>query len=89
MFFLLLLVTRYLLQTSAVRKQIQTIAQGISVLGRSKRNLAKIQIRLPCREEQMEIVTLLKNLDRKIEVTEVQLNQTQQFKKGLLQQMFV
>lgn len=79
----------YLLQTDFVRKQIQRIAQGISVLGISKKNLAKVEFLLPCKEEQMKIVSLLKNIDRKIDATDFQLTQTKTFKKGLLQQMFV
>lgn len=79
----------YLLQTSLVRKQIQKSAQGISVLGISKKNLAKVEFRLPCKKEQMKIIALLKSLDRKIETAQTQLTQTRTFKKGLLQQLFV
>jgi type I restriction enzyme S subunit len=79
----------YLLQTSLVRKQIQKSAQGISVLGISKKNLEKVEFRLPCKKEQMKIVALLKSLDRKIETVQTQLAQTRTFKKGLLHQLFV
>ena len=79
----------YLFQSWQVRKQIMKVAQGISVLGISKKNLAKVEFMLPCKKEQGKIITLLKNIDKKITNTFIQINQTQQFKKGLLQQMFV
>ncbi|MBA7555149.1 hypothetical protein ES705_47802 [subsurface metagenome] len=65
------------------------VAQGISVLGISKKNLAKVEFMLPCIEEQGKIITLLKNINKRIANTLTQINQTQKFKKGLLQQMFV
>lgn len=43
---------------------------------------------LPSLEEQNKIVDFLLNIDHKIELSENQLNKTQEFKKGLLQQMF-
>ena len=79
----------YLFQTWHVRKQIMKVAQGISVLGISKKNLAKVEFMLPCIEEQGKIITLLKNIDKRITNTLTQIKQTQKFKKGLLQQMFV
>ena len=79
----------YLLQVDSVRKQMQVFAQGISVLGISKTNLAKVKFKLPCKKEQNKIVTLLMNIDKKIGIVQNQLAQNQEFKKGLLQQMFV
>jgi type I restriction enzyme S subunit len=76
-------------QTWQVRQQIMKIAQGISVLGVSKKNLAKVDIQIPCKDEQMKITTLMQKIDKKISRTITQITQTQEFKKGLLQQMFV
>ena len=55
----------------------------------AKKNFDKVEFLLPCKKEQEKIITLLKKIDDSIETTEIQLTQTQQFKKGLLQQMFV
>lgn len=64
-------------------------AQGSTFLEISNNEMKKIKVRLPCFDEQKRIGDFLKSLDVKIEAVQSQLSQTQQFKKGLLQQMFV
>lgn len=49
----------------------------------------KMPIPFPSIEEQQQIANFLLSIDTKIESAGQQLNQTQSFKKGLLQQMFV
>nr|WP_246851368.1 restriction endonuclease subunit S [Vibrio crassostreae] len=46
-------------------------------------------IRLPHKDEQDKIMQFWNSIDAKVEAVEEQIEQTQQFKKGLLQQMFV
>jgi type I restriction enzyme S subunit len=55
----------------------------------SKKELLKIKWTMPLVEEQEEIASFLGEIDIKIDKSSCQLGQTQQFKKGLLQQMFV
>lgn len=49
----------------------------------------KTKVQLPCIEEQRKIAQFLQSIDSKIEGVATQLEQTKQFKTGLLQQMFV
>jgi len=77
------------MQTKYVRLQIMKLAQGVSVLGISKGNLAKVVSPIPCKEEQQLILNLLTSIDKKRDQVSSQLEQAQVFKKGLLQKMFV
>ena len=79
----------YLLRSAPTRRQIERIAQGISVLGISKRNLEKLTFFLPHPAEQRKIADFLSALDRKIELVAEEHRQAQTFKKSLIQQMFV
>ena len=79
----------YLMQTFEVREQIKKLATGISVLGISKTNLGKIEIKIPCLAEQTQIANFLSAIDQKIETVAQQIEQAKTWKKGLLQQMFV
>lgn len=51
--------------------------------------IKKVKIRIPSLPEQTKIVNFLTEIDKKINLTEKQLNGTKQYKKGLLQQMFI
>jgi len=51
--------------------------------------ISKMQIQLPCLEEQIKISNFFSAIDQKIEVVAQQIEQAKQWKKGLLQQMFV
>lgn len=79
----------YLVQAPYVRKQVMTIAQGTKVLSISPPRLGKVKLVIPCIEEQQKIASFLSSIDTKIESVAHQITQTQSFKKGLLQQMFV
>ncbi len=79
----------YLLRSEAMRQQIMRIAQGISVLGISKGKLEKITFELPHPDEQRKIADFLSSVDAKIGVVSAKISETETFKKGLLQKMFV
>ena len=51
--------------------------------------ISKMEIKLPCLEEQTKIANFLSAIDQKIEVVAHQIEQAKTWKKGLLQQMFV
>ena len=50
---------------------------------------SKLEIPVPCLEEQNKIANFLSAIDQKIEKVTQQIEETKQWKKGLLQQMFV
>lgn len=79
----------YLFQTFFIRKQIMRLAQGISVLGISKGNLENISLLIPHIKEQQKIADFLTAIDTKITALGNQLTAAQDFKKSLLQKMFV
>ncbi|ERB64030.1 restriction endonuclease subunit S [Vibrio coralliilyticus OCN008] len=53
------------------------------------KNLKELKLALPCLAEQQKIAQFLQSIDNKIDSVADQIEQTKQFKKGLLQQMFV
>jgi type I restriction enzyme S subunit len=83
---------KYFLKTPRMMYEYaQASEQGASVVRRSLNidlfNLIKIS--LPCIEEQIKIANFLSSLDTKISQNKKTLEETQKFKKALLQQMFV
>lgn len=79
----------YMLQTWKVRKQVMKIAQGTKVLSLSTTRLGEIILSVPTVSEQAKIANFLSDIDIKIEALHYKIENTQAFKKALLQQMFV
>ncbi|SHE99761.1 type I restriction enzyme, S subunit [Psychroflexus salarius] len=80
---------RYLFRSHSFRKKIIPLAQGSTRFNISKSNFIKLKTKLPTLKEQTKIANFLSSIDQKITHTQAQLEQTQSFKKGLLQKMFV
>lgn len=53
------------------------------------KNAAILPLNYPCFNEQYKIASFINSLDKKIEQVDFQLQRNKEFKKGLLQQMFV
>jgi type I restriction enzyme S subunit len=71
------------------KHEIAKMAQGISVVHLYNSQLQELIIEVPFLEEQKKIVQFLTSLDGSIENLNQQINHTQTWKKGLLQQLFV
>ncbi|MDR3063012.1 MAG: restriction endonuclease subunit S [Methanobrevibacter sp.] len=71
------------------KKQIAKYAQGTTIIHLYNDSLRKVVINFPILEEQEKIANFLINLDNKIDKIAIELENTKEFKKALLQQMFV
>ena len=71
------------------KKQYKAFETGTALKQLPKGNLRKIKLKLPTLFEQNKIANFLSSIDTKIEQVGKQLRESKQFKKALLQQMFV
>lgn len=69
--------------------QLNRFSESSAQAGLAVNKLIKFDIKVPCLEEQTKIANFLTVIDQKIEVVVHQIEQAKQWKKGLLQQMFV
>jgi type I restriction enzyme S subunit len=84
-------IERYYLKTAInfSQRYFKLMGQGSSQKNLSKNDVLDFKIELPTIEEQHQISRYLSSIDTKIEMVTTQIIETQTFKKGLLQQMFV
>ena len=80
---------KYLLDTQPIRNQIMKKAQGAQHINVSQETLQDIIISLPCKEEQVKIENHLDYIDAFIAYLLQKIETMKEYKKGLLQQMFV
>lgn len=79
----------YMLRAPVIRDKFIVLAQGISRYNISKIKAMEISIYLPADDEQIAIGNFFKELDNKIGLEEQNLEKMKQFKKAMLQKMFV
>ena len=71
------------------KNEIAKIAQGNTVVHLYNSHLKTINIEIPVQKEQEKIANFLTSIDKKIEAVALQIEAMEEFKKGLLQKMFV
>ncbi len=81
--------SQFFFRSDKVRKEIIKLAQGSTRFNMSKVELIKLKFDFPRKEEQTKIANFLSSIDKSIEILENQIEQSQQWKRGLLQKMFV
>lgn len=79
----------YALHEKTFLDEVMNRCTGTSYPAINSSDLSSIEILIPCLEEQTKIANFLSSIDQKIEVVAQQIEQAKQWKKGLLQQMFV
>ena len=79
----------YLLRSEFVRRKIKILAQGISRYNISKNKMMEIEIQYPTLPEQHLIGTFFSSLDRLIALNKHKLSAMKEYKKSMLQRMFV
>jgi type I restriction enzyme S subunit len=75
--------------TNYKKFEIAAFAQGSTIVHLSYNHFKVLMINFPSKEEQQKIANFLSSVDSKIESNNEQITQTQNFKRGLLQQLFV
>lgn len=78
-----------LILSDQFQSRIEELATGTTAKGINQKSMQKIQVGLPSKDEQTKIANFLSAIDQKIEMVTQQIEQAKQWKKGLLQQMFI
>jgi len=81
--------SQFLFRSIDFRKKMIPLAQGSTRYNISKSAFVKLKVSLPNIEEQTKIANFLSDIDLKIAVLNTKIESNQNFKKGLLQKMFV
>ena len=75
--------------TNNLVKDVSKLTQGSTIIHLYWKDFKKVKIALPPINEQNKCVDLFLKLDKKIDLINFQIQKMEEFKKGLLQQMFV
>ena len=81
---------KYLFQIlKFLEKKIMRLRVGSTLPNIQMKEINKFLVSIPNHKEQVKIANILSSIDKKIEFVSHQLEKTKEFKRGLLQQMFV
>lgn len=80
----------FIFQTNEYQNYIQSITKpAVNQASFTTKEFKMMIFKIPCLEEQTKIANFLSAIDQKVDVVAQQIEQAKQWKKGLLQQMFV
>jgi len=77
------------LQNKEIEKVAQEGARNHGLLNIGVDDFFDIKLKLPCNSEQIKIANFLTAIDKKVELVNQQIEHSKEYKKGLLQKMFV
>ncbi|MFL1013617.1 restriction endonuclease subunit S [Flavisericum labens] len=81
--------SQFFFRSENVRRKIIPLAQGSTRFNMSKVELMKLKFDIPKKDEQEKIASFLGSIDKAIQKLENQIEDSKEFKQGLLQKMFV
>jgi type I restriction enzyme, S subunit len=81
--------TRFFFRSSIFRREVVKLAQGSTRYNISKFSFMKIKIRIPSFLEQQKIAEFLTPIDNLINLKQKQIVQTKEWRKGLMQGLFI
>lgn len=79
----------YYLSRESYYRRLENISSGSGSKRIHEKTLLNLKLKLPCIKEQTKIASFLSAIDHKIVLASEQIEKTEVYKKGLLQQMFV
>lgn len=79
----------YYFRNPFMRKILTILSQGSTRFNLSKKEVLKIRITIPSTEEQEKIASFLSSVDKKIDLLDQEIEYVEEYKKGLLQKMFI
>lgn len=77
----------YLMNHVTIVEQKARMGQGDAVVHISARNLSQVQMRLPLKDEQAAIATVLADMDAEIAALEQKRDKTRALKQGMMQEL--
>ncbi|NVK02445.1 MAG: restriction endonuclease subunit S [Oceanospirillaceae bacterium] len=80
---------QYAINSYSINKSFRQKANGTAQIGLNRREVESQQVPFPCIEEQQKVYKFLRAIEQKLDHINLQIDTAKQFKKGLLQQMFV
>ena len=78
-----------MLHCTSYRKLISNLGQGFTRVNISKKELMNLIVKVPSIDVQIKIVDIIKKVKNIIDLELEKLNKLLEFKKGLMQQLFI